>query len=406
MNSFRRFALIATLLLISSTPAAQTSAAQKPVWWTTLDTIPDRQATTAGYPDLAVDERNAYVLKQGEITARELTTGRTVWRARGSRQVLADGSRVFTFSSDRLMALDARNGRTIWSVRYDHPYPSLYISRELLLGYGIAIYAKTGATRWKINRDNLWGSDGGLVGAADAYIVWQIAFSSAYSGDAFRLFRRSDGQERMFDKQGVYTSQSFGFDTRGRFFELFVLLKEPLSPLPLELRRYDLATATASDTYGKFDVNPRPGCDWTIQVNWFAYRLVGLTAENIVLATEDGCGKYGVVIPSSLSGSTNSVPLPLSVEARQELLGESRGVAVARANENLIQLVTRSGEVLALFDKPLRFEVLGSTNGRVRAARELPFPTKRTAGQDVVWMLSGAVAVANGNTVGVFPRHF
>lgn len=396
--------------------SAQQSATQKPMWWTKLDVVPDRPTTAAGYPDFALDERNAYILKQGQIVARELTTGRTLWRAQASRQVLADGSRVFTFSSTRLVALDARSGRTVWSVRYDHPYLSstslphglclcLSVSKDLLLGYGIAIDAKTGATRWKVSRANLWGSDEGLVGATESYVVWQVYSSGgASSRDIFRVFQRSDGQERSFGAVGEYihTSQSLGIDAQGRFVELFVPFKEPLSSLPLELRAYDLSTATARDTYGKFDVNPRPGCLWTVEANALAYRLIGRTPESIVLATQDSCGKYAVVIPSSLEGPTRTVELPLNAEARQELLGESRAVAVARIDEHLIQIAVRSGEVAALFDQPLRLESLIPEDGRVRASRDLQFPTERTAGKDVTWMRARLVVVANGDTVSVY----
>jgi hypothetical protein len=358
-------------------PTSTPSAPQKPTWWVKLDAIPDRPATPNGYPDLAVDERNAYILKQGWLEARDLSTGRSIWRARGSRQVLTDGLRVFTFSSNRLLALDAKNGRTVWSVRYDHPYQGfsasprdlcvcLFISKDLLLDYGIAIDIRTRTIRWKLNRENLWGSDGGLVGIAGAYAVWQVyGIGGAITRDAFRFFRLRDGHESTFAPVGEYAHslKKLGINERGYFFELFVPFAEPLKPLPLELRAYNLLADKVSDVYGKFDVNPRPGCEWIIQVNEFAYQLIALTPEYVVLATEDSCGKYAALLPSSLAGSIRTVDLTLSVEVRQQLLGESRGVAVARTNKQLIQLAARPTEVLALLDNPLRLESLKPEDG-------------------------------------------
>jgi hypothetical protein len=76
-------------------PTSTPSAPQKPTWWVKLDAIPDRPATPNGYPDLAVDERNAYILKQGWLEARDLSTGRSIWRARGSRLTTGQKSVIF-----------------------------------------------------------------------------------------------------------------------------------------------------------------------------------------------------------------------------------------------------------------------------------------------------------------------
>lgn len=170
---------------------------------------------------VAVGGERAFYVKNAQLIATDLRTGRRLWKYGGelAGALALEGERVYVSSrGGSVYALEAKTGRRLWTAGMrGYSVQSLMPAGEILLvdnGLALALDAASGITLWQKRFDD---SSNGPVGVASGVVVWSYSFSGTLtytqavgldlktgaqrwevgSNDAFLLL--TEGQRFFFD---------------------------------------------------------------------------------------------------------------------------------------------------------------------------------------------------------------